>query len=196
MDSAANALTPALRAQIFDAGYYPEVVSDAVARAIGDDAVLAHLVHHEATFTSEEVLRHLTVLVLTEARLIVGHTDEQSDRPDQGATAITSTEVIPLRQVSAVSLTRVIQNPSRFKVAEEAHRSVVETWLTLGWGTMRRVDLEPAGCADPECDADHGFSGTLVNDDITVRMSPTADGVDKVAELVEFGTRLQRAVGR
>ncbi|MGJ6979039.1 DUF5998 family protein [Aestuariimicrobium soli] len=196
MDSGADAVTPTLRAQIFDAGYYPEVVTDAVARCIGDEPEVASLVHHEATFTSEEVLRHLTVLVLTPTRLVIGHTDEQSDRPDQGATAITSTESIPLSSISAVSLTRVIANPSRFAPGASADQAVVETWLTLGWGTMRRVDLERAGCADPECDADHGYTGSLVNDDITVRMSPTADGPDKVAQLVEFGTALQRAIGR
>lgn len=185
-----------LRAQIFDAGYYPEVVIDAITRAVGDEAALEHLVHHEATFTSEEVLRHLTVLVLTPTRLVVGHTDEQSDRPDQGATAITSTESIPLSRITAVSLTRVITNPSRFAPGKTADHQVVETWLTLGWGTMRRVDLERAGCADPECEADHGYTGALVNDDITVRMSPTADGPEKVAQLVDFGTALQRAVGR
>lgn len=185
-----------MRAQIFDAGYYPEVVSDAVTRALGDEPQVAHLVHHEATFTSEEVLRHLTVLVLTPTRLVIGHTDEQSDRPDLGATAITSTESVALSRITAVSLTRVIQNPSRFKPGSPAGQAVVETWLTLGWGTMRRVDLERAGCADPDCEADHGYTGSLVNDDITVRMSPTADGPEKVAQLIEFGTALQQAVGR
>ena len=41
---------------------------------------------------------------------------------------------------------------------------------------MRRIDLEQAGCADPECEADHGYTGTMVGDDLTVRMSAAADG--------------------
>lgn len=190
--ASSNSLPTQLREQIFDAGYYPEVVSDAVAGAIGDEQVHSHLVHHEATFNSDEVLRHLTVMAITDSRLIIGHTDEHLDHPERGQTAITSTEAIALSKVNAVSLTRVVGDPSHYAGGE----AVVETWFTAGWGTMRRIDIEPAGCADPTCDADHGFSGTVVSDDFTVRMSPAADGPEKVAELVAFATALQQAVGR
>ena len=36
---------------------------------------------------------------------------------------------------------------------------------------MRRIDLEQAGCADPDCEADHGYTGSMAGDDLTVRMS-------------------------
>ncbi len=60
---------------------------------------------------------------------------------------------------------------------------------------MRRLDLEPAGCADPQCEADHGYTGTLAGDDLTVRISAAADGADKVARLVAFASTLQVASG-
>jgi len=50
-----------------------------------------------------------------------------------------------------------------------------------------------ASCSDPQCEADHGYTGTLVGDDLTVRMSAAADGRDRVARLVSFATALQRA---
>ncbi len=181
-----------LQQQITDCGYYPELVSESVQWAVGEEPVQAFLVHHEATFNSDEVQRHLSVLVLTPSRLVVGHTDESHDNPHRVSTAITSTESIPLPQIRAVSLTRVVADAARHGGGNDA---VVETWLTLGWGTLRRMDLEPARCADPDCEADHGYSGSSVLDDITVRMSPAADGPDAVARLVGFATALQRACG-
>ena len=68
-----------------------------------------------------------------------------------------------------------------------------ETWLAVGWGAVRRIDVEPATCSDPQCEADHGYTGTLVGDDLTVRMSAAADGPDRVARLVRFASSLQRA---
>ena len=48
--------------------------------------------------------------------------------------------------------------------------------LTIGWGGVGRIDLEPAGCADPDCDADHGYTGVLASDDFSLRVSAAADG--------------------
>jgi D-arabinose 5-phosphate isomerase GutQ len=60
---------------------------------------------------------------------------------------------------------------------------------------MRRIDLEPAHCGDPECDADHGLTGMLAGDDLTVRISATGDGAAKVAQLIAFTSALQLATG-
>jgi hypothetical protein len=70
---------------------------------------------------------------------------------------------------------------------------VNETWLSVGWGAVRRMDLEQAGCDDPQCEADHGYTGSLVGDDLTVRMSAAADGPDRVGRLVRFASSLQRS---
>lgn len=179
-----------LRASIADCGFFPDLVSDSMAMALGDEPVRAHLVHHEATFIGDEVHRHLNLMVLTPTRLVVAHTDESTDNPTRALQAISSTESVPLKGILSVTLTRVLGEP------ETGAGQLVETWLTIGWGTMRRVDLEPATCADPTCEADHGFSGSLVGDDVTVRMSPAADGEDSVQRLVQFGTALQLAVGQ
>ena len=52
------------------------------------------------------------------------------------------------------------------------------------------VDLEPAMCDDPQCDADHGYSGVLASDDFSIRASATADGTDAVAGLLAFAESL------
>ena len=70
-------LPAGLRAEIHACGYFPELVSDAVALALGPEEPVAHLVQLEATFNRDEIQRHMSVLVLTASRLIVAHTESR-----------------------------------------------------------------------------------------------------------------------
>ncbi|MFT4109585.1 DUF5998 family protein [Propionicimonas sp.] len=184
-------LPAGLRAEIHACGYFPELVCDAVSLALGPEEPVAHLVHHEATFNREEIQRHLSVLVLTASRLIVAHTDENED-PGEPAQALTTTESVGLREVNSVALSQVVAHPERYG---SRRTEVSEAWLTITWGTMRRIDLEPAHCADPECEADHGLTGMLAGDDLTVRISAAGDGETKVSQLISFASALQLATG-
>ena len=182
-----------LRLEIEACGYFPDLVEDAVTLALDEEELLDFVVHHEPTFDRDEIHRHVTVLALTPTRLLVGHTDDHhDDPPGTGPSAAASTESVPLHKIDTVVLTRVVPNPEDFSAAAPR---VDETWLTVGWGTMRRLDLEQAGCEDPDCQADHGYTGSLVGDDLTVRMSAAAEGADRVAHLVRFGSMLQRVSG-
>ena len=60
----------------------------------------------------------------------------------------------------------MVANPTAGRRARPA-----EAVLTIGWGGVGRVDLEPAGCGDPECEADHGYTGVLASDDFSLRVS-------------------------
>lgn len=184
-------LPAGLRAEIHACGYFPELVSDAVSLALGPEEPVAHLVHVEATFNREEIQRHLSVLVLTASRLIVAHTDENED-PGEPAQALTTTESVALREVNSVALSQVVSHPERYG---SRRAEITEAWLTITWGTMRRIDLEPAHCADPDCEADHGLTGMLAGDDLTVRISAAGDGEAKVAQLIAFASALQLATG-
>lgn len=184
-------LPPALNTEIHDCGYFPELVADAVSLSLGAEEPIAYLVHHEATFNRDEIQRHLSVLVLTATRLIVAHTDE-NETPGEPAQALTTTESVPLRKINSVALSQVVSHPERYG---SRRATVAETWLTITWGTMRRVDLEPATCADPNCEAEHGLTGMIAGDDLTVRISAAGDGEPKVQQLITFGTALQLATG-
>jgi hypothetical protein len=186
-----HGLPAALASEIHECGYFPELVADTVALALGDEPELAHLVHHEATFNRDEIQRHLSVLVLTPTRLVVSHTDE-NDEPDAPGQALTTTEAVSLRRVTSVALSQVVSHPEH----PGARREIAEAWLAIGWGTMRRLDLEPAQCADPECEADHGYTGMATAEDLTVRISLAGDGAAKVRELVAFATALQLVTGK
>ncbi|NNG19334.1 phosphodiesterase [Naumannella sp. ID2617S] len=182
----------ALSADLASCGYFPELVEDTVLLAVGPEEVIDFVVHHEPTFNHDEIRRHLTVLVLTPTRLVVGHTDEQPGEAGGSASAATSTESIALHSVHTVALTRVVNQPERYRHGDPAY----EAWLSVAWGAMHRMDLEPAGCPDPNCEADHGYTGTMVPDDLVVRMSVAADGIERVGALVSFAITLQQATGR
>ncbi len=177
--------TPDLRAAIDRTGYYPEVVADGVSSAVAGERVVSYYVHHEPTFDRDEVRRHLSVAVLTPTRLVLAHTDEHDgdDLLPEPYTS-TSTEAIRLSTVRSVVVTRMIANPT------SGPSTPAEAVMTIGWGGVSRVDLEPAGCNDPQCDADHGYTGVLASDDFSLRVSAAADGADAVAGLLAFAESL------
>lgn len=182
-----------LRTAIERSGYYPDLVAEAVESAVGSEAVVSYLVHQETTFDQNEVRRHVTVLVLTPTRFVVGHTDEHApDDTSPTPYATTSTESVRLDRVASVVMSRVVANPARHTPGAPP-REVV---LTIGWGAVSRVDLEPASCGDASCEADHGYTGTLTADDLSLRVSEAGDGSEVVQQALAFGAALTEATVR
>jgi hypothetical protein len=181
-----------LRVAIEKSGYYPDVVWDAVTSALAHEAVESFLVHHEPTIDErDEVRRHVTVLVLTRSRLILAHTDEHA--PDDLLPApytSSSTEAVTLSALRSVVVNRMVANPASYAGRPVPAPGANEAVLTIGWGAVGRVDLEPAGCGDPECDADHGYTGLLSSDDFSLRVSAAAEGPEAVANLLGFADAL------
>lgn len=188
--SLSDSLPQSLRADVERAGYYPALVCDVVATALAGEDALAHLVHQETTFDSAEVRRHVTVLALTASRLVVAHADDHGpDGVVPTVYAAASTEAVPLDRVSSVVLSHVVAEPDRHRPGDVPR----ELTLTIGWGSVQRVDLEPASCSDPECEADHGYTGTINRDDIAVRVSIEAEGEGAVRGALDFARMLSAA---
>ena len=198
-DRSTASTTPAqadrLREAILQCGYYPAVVTDAVEGALAGEQVTDFVLHHEPTFDrDDEVRRHVTVVVLTPSRLLVAHTDEHP--PDEmlpAPYASTSTEAVPLTRVRSVLTSRMVAEPASYAGQSPDQPEASEAVLTIGWGALNRVDLEPATCGDPECEGDHGYTGTMTSDDFSLRMSATADGADAVSQLLSFARSLSAA---
>jgi len=182
----------ALRVAIEKSGYYPDVVSGAVTSALAGEHVVSYLVHHEPTIDErDEVRRHVTVLVLTPSRLILAHTDQHA--PDELLPApytSSSTEAVTLAAIRSVVVNRMVANPETYVGRPVPAPGADEAVLTIGWGAVGRIDLEPAGCADPECDADHGYTGVVTSDDFSLRVSAAAEGPEAVAGLLGFADAL------
>jgi hypothetical protein len=187
-----------LRSAIEASGYYPDVVADAVFAAVAGESVEAHLVHHEPTIDErDEVRRHVTVLVLTPTRLLLAHTDEHA--PDDILPApytSSTTEAVDISAVRTVVVNRMVANPESYAEATVAAPGPSEVVLSIGWGALSRIDLEPATCGDPACEADHGYTGVLGSDDFSLRVSAAAEGPEAVNDLLEFARSLSaRTVG-
>lgn len=178
-------VSQALREEIHLTGYYPEVVADGVFSSVGDEEVISYYVHHETTFDHEQVRRHLTVLVLTPSRFLIAHTDEHpgDDLLPQPYTS-TTTEAVMLSAIRTVVITRIAANPT------SGVTPAAEAVLTIGWGGVGRLDLEPASCADPQCEADHGYTGMVAGDDYNLRVSAAAEGEEAVAGVLAFAEAL------
>jgi hypothetical protein len=186
-----------MRAAIERSGYYPGLVFDAVSSALAAEPVVSYVVQSDALFDpGMEVRRHMTVLALTPTRLIYSHTDEspaEADEEDSRPLAETSTEAVRFAQIASVAVTRVIPDPASYVPGVTMPSEVV---LTIGWSVLAHIELEPAHCGDENCDADHGYTGTLTSDDLTLRVSEAADGADLVAQVLGFARALSEATGR
>lgn len=188
-----TALHSRMRSDLDRAGYYPDLVADVLDVALAGEPVVAYLVHPETTFDDAEVRRHVTALVLTPTRLVVAHADDHAAAgPGLAPSASATTEAVPIGEIRSVVLTHGVQDPARHR----SGRPPAELTLALGWGAVQRVDLEPATCGDPACDADHGFSGTLTSDDVVVRVSAAAEGRPAVEAAIAFSRALSAATTR
>jgi hypothetical protein len=171
-------------------GFYPRLVGDVVEDALGGRVPLSHLTHLETHFERSEVRRHVTVLVLTDDMLVVTHVDEAPlDDAGHRMSAQVSTESVPVSQIATVVLSYVYAQPAEYAPGDP----VREVTLAIAWSGGQRVDLVPAGCGDPQCEADHGYTGTIAQEDLVLRISAEADGPRAVDDAREFA-RLLRAV--
>ncbi len=186
-------LPTTLRQELDRAGYYPELVADLIATSVAGEQILAHFVHVETTFDHDVVRRHITTFVATPTRLVVTHADDHAPSGPDGpphSYATAAVEAVPLSAVRSVVLNHVIPRPEAYRLGTGSR----DLTLTLGWGAVSRLDLEPAQCADPDCEADHGYTGTASADDISVRVSADADGQPALEAALAFAQALSAAI--
>ncbi|WP_435300224.1 DUF5998 family protein [Timonella sp. A28] len=186
--------TVALASSLERSGYYPQFVSSVLDIALADEPVIGHLVHVETTFATAEVRRHVTVLALTSTRLVVAHVDDHAGESHTGqaeSRAAATTESVALSAIKSVVLTHAVASPEQFVPGQLP----VELTLAIGWGAVSRMDLEPAVCPDPNCEADHGYSGALTSDDVMIRISAEAEGNSAVKDALVFARTLSAHTG-
>jgi len=138
----------------------------------------------------------MTVLALTPTRLVYSHTDEypaDENVPESRPAAETSTEAIRCSRISSIALTRVIPDPARYERGVTMPSEVV---LTIGWNSLKHLELEPAHCGDESCEADHGYTGAITADDLTMRISEAADGAEAIQQVLEFTRALSAATSQ
>lgn len=171
------------------AGYFPQTAEQSLRLSLRGAEPLAHLVRPETTFDGPEVRRHLTVLVLTRTHLLVTHLDDDPADALNPSQVVSTTERIRLRRITGTGLSQVFDTDADGVRGHEA-----EVTLGISWNGSHRVDLEKAVCEDPNCQIDHGYTGTLAPADLAVRISALADGDDSLAEALAFHGMLVDAI--
>ena len=163
-------------------------MADVVDDALDGRDCVAHLVHLETHFDRAEVRRHITVLVLTADMLVITHVDDQQlDEAGEQIVAQISTESVPVAQIRSVVLSYMYSQPQDYKPSDP----VRELTLAIAWSGGQRLDMGPASCGDPQCEADHGYSGTIAQEDIVLRISAEADGLQAVQDAKLFARALR-----
>ena len=121
--------------------------------------------------------------------------DHAGDEEHTGeAHGVATSEAVPLSAVRTVMLTHVVGKPAEYPARRRANDLAGrDITLTIGWGGVSRVDLEVAGCGDPHCDADHGYTGTLAGDDLALRISADAEGAAALQDALAFARLLSAA---
>ncbi|MCL2594539.1 MAG: DUF5998 family protein [Promicromonosporaceae bacterium] len=188
----ATLLPAELHDEIMRSGYYPQLVADVLDVAVAGESVLAHLVQTETTFDAV-IRRHLTVMVLTESRLVTAHVDDHEGDESFPASAAATTEAVPLREVRSVALTHLVAEPATY-VGGTGGEHTTELNIAIGWGAASRIELEPAGCGDPDCEGDHGYIGSTLPDDVLIRVSSAAEGSEAVRRAMSFARALSAAI--
>lgn len=178
----------ALAQEVRHAAFYPELVLETLELVLAGEPLEASLVQSETT-VADAVHRHLTALALTSTRLVVVHVDDVP-RDDGRLGAVATSEAVPVSRIGSVSLSRGVVQP------DKDGGQLTEMTIAAAWGAVRRLDLEPTGCADPQCQADHGLSGVSVPDDIVIRVAAGVEGVDALAKAEAFARSLARATAQ
>lgn len=184
-----TALPPPLLAELDAAGYFPQTAASSIARALRSATPIAHLVRAETTFDGPEVRRHLTVLVLTRTHLLITHLDDDQADALNPSQVVASCERVRLDRLHTTGLSQVFDTEGAAVPGVEA-----EVTLALTWGGSRRLDLERAWCEDPDCQADHGYTGALSPGDLALRVSALADGTGAVQAALRFHDELLDAL--
>ncbi|MFC7374328.1 MULTISPECIES: DUF5998 family protein [unclassified Brachybacterium] len=184
-----TALPAELLADLETAGYFPQTAAQSLERSLRGAALLAYLVRPETTFDGPEVRRHLTVVVLTGTHLLVTHLDDDPADAMNPSQVVSTTERIRLQRITGTGLSQVFDTDGQQTPAREA-----EVTLGITWNGSRRVDLERAVCEDPNCQVDHGYTGTIAPSDLALRVSALADGDDAVEAALRFHAELVDAI--
>lgn len=174
------------------AGFFPDLVADVLGQQLADRELLSHYVHVETHFGYDDLHRHITVLVLAEGNVLAAlHLNDLEDELDRGVSrASVATEIIPLSKISTCVLTTGYDNPQDYKPGDPPS----EVTLVLSWAGGARMEFVPNLCDDPDCDADHGYLGTRLAEDLILRVAGKADGQSAVNKAMSFSTMLRDAV--
>src|SRR5699024_5867923 len=174
------------------AGFYPQLVADVMVQQLGAREILSHYVHVETHFGYDDLHRHITVLVLATGNVLAAlHLNDLQEELHHGpARASVATELVPLSNISSCVVTTGYDAPQNYRPGQAPS----EVTLVLSWAGGARMEFVPNLCDDPECEADHGYLGTHIAEDLVLRIAGKADGQQAVDKALTFSRKLRDAI--
>lgn len=146
----------------------PPMVDDVAAIVRLHGPIRTYFIRPETVFDRDSVFDATAIFLLTDSHLIVVLSDVTYEFVPVGE-FVTTTQVIPLKEIHdyQVIRRRVLDGPESGAIASVQMR--------LRWGANRTLDIRPASCDDPTCEAEHGFIGMSAGEDGDVLLDATLD---------------------
>ncbi|MCL2803841.1 MAG: DUF5998 family protein [Micrococcales bacterium] len=178
-------VTALIRQELDKVGYFPDLVEGMIDLALACEQPTSFLVVPESTLGEGTIGWHVTFLAITPTRLVVVHIDD-ADLVDGKTTAASTSTAAKLESIKQVRVSQMIDNPAEYSGPDHDRLLTV----SVSWGMATSIEVEPAGCADPGCEADHGWQGTASTEDAGFTVSTDVNGPELVVAAMEFTRRL------
>jgi hypothetical protein len=164
------------------------IVADVAAALRPLDPMEAFFIRPETVFDQDSVFDAVAVYVLTARHLVIVATDVTYELSPAGD-FVTTTQVVPLTHIRDYQIVRrrVLDGPEKGTLAAIS--------LRLRWGGGWNVDVRPAACDDPTCEADHGYVAMGQTDDGELLLDSSLSA-EAFAEGLAFIDQLLTAVNR
>ncbi|MCD4549485.1 DUF5998 family protein [Schaalia sp. lx-260] len=165
-------------------GFFPEIVSRALERALGGAKARALIHQLDTDFHEGKFFRHLSVMALSDTVFVHLHVHEY----DEGIARV-STVVYALDSLTHMKISEVIERPYHGEGA-------TEIILSFEGGQSQYIDIAPTRCADSPCLGEHGFSGALTKEELRIRVSEAADGPQALENAQTFADQIALVLAR
>jgi hypothetical protein len=172
--------------------FYPELVGATIEDLLGYQAPEAFLLDLTTSFEHDGLVRQQLILVIAKSNLYVCYTEELPlvNGSENPSTLRISTEVVPISAVGPFQVQRYYQSSA------DGLPTLSEIVLGIGWTGNRAIDFGPAGCDDPDCENEHGYSGQIRNSDYTAKYSVAVDGEYWIEHAERFASSLSSKIGK
>ena len=121
--------------------------------------------------------RHLTVLVLTENRLVLTHVDDHpADSENPAPSAAATTESVPLDRIQNVGLTHVLEAPERYRASTLSAEAAAPLLAALDFSPQEVAEICHAIAA-------HSFSAGISCETALARVVQDADRIESLGAI-------------
>ena len=169
-------------------GFHVDLIERAVRSLNGGELPEYDLVNLETSFDDDSVFRHMDYIGLGEDKLVGLHLDEMAS----GIRWVG--QVVLFRDLGPIEVAQVSIDPEGPGGADDGLTNGLV--VNLSFGSHATLDLEQTLCDDPDCTYDHGYSGFLKREGLSMRFEdePSQENRSSSDEALDFVRRITAAM--